>query len=110
MLLDHKGGQYQITDPAKLSGTNCDYVNWDGVSNAETMTYSDVSEDYGNGGNYIPSLAPGKSIQIHMAWIVNENLLDHLYLNLNGDCNAYAFSDTLTKSGVVDIRPAVPLS
>lgn len=110
MLLDHKGGQYQITDPAKLSGTDCDYVNWDGVSNTETMAYSDVSEDYGNGGNYIPSLAPGKSIQIHMAWIVNENLLDHLYLNLNGDCNAYAFSDTLTKSGVVDIRPAVPLS
>ena len=74
------------------------------------MAYSDVSEDYGNGGNYIPSLAPGKSIQIHMAWIVNENLLDHLYLNLNGDCNAYAFSDTLTKSGVVDVRPAVSLS
>lgn len=110
MLLDHKGGQYQITDPAKLSGTDCDYVNWDGVSNTETMAYSDVSEDYGNEGNDIPSLAPGKSIQIHMAWIVNENQLDHLYLNLNGDGNAFAFNDTLTRSGIVDIHPAVPRS
>lgn len=110
MLLDHKGGQYQITDLAKLSGTDCDDVDWDGVSNTESFTYSDVSENYGNGGNYIPSLAPGKSIQIHMAWIVNENQLDHLYLNLNGDGNAFAFNDTLTISGIVDIRPAVPRS
>lgn len=45
-----------------------------------------------------------------MAWIVNENQLDHLYLNLNGDGNAFAFIDTLTRSGIVDIRPAVPRS
>ena len=62
-----------------------------------------VSEEYGNGGNYISSLKPDESVQVEMAWIVNENDLEHLYLNLNGDGAAYAFSDATLKMGVVDI-------
>ena len=67
------------------------------------MTYNSISEDYGNGGNYISSLKPGESIQVNMAWIVNENDLNNMYLNLNGDGAAYEFSDSMLKTGLVDI-------
>ena len=67
------------------------------------QTYNSISEDYGNGGNYISSLKPGESIQVNMAWIVNENDLNNMYLNLNGDGAAYEFSDSMLKTGLVDI-------
>lgn len=104
MLMNHKDGTYQIYDPAEQSGTDCDRVIWDGVAHAAEMTYYSVSEDYGNGGNYISSLKPGESIQVNMAWIVNENDLDNMYLNLNGDGGAYEFSDSMLNTGLVDIR------
>ena len=52
---------------------------------------------------YISSLKPNESMQVDMAWIVNENDLDHMYLNLNGDGGAFQFTDSALKSGVVDI-------
>lgn len=104
MLMNHEGGVYQIYDPAEQSGDDYDRVIWDGVAHAAEMTYSSVSENYGNGGNYISSLKPGESIQVHMAWIVNENDLDHMYLNLGGDGSAYEFSDLTLDTGVADIR------
>ena len=103
MLLNHKDGLYQICNHAELSGEDYDRVIWDGVAHTAEMTYYSVSEDYGNGGNYISSLKPGESKQVNMAWIVNENELDHMYLNLNGDGGALQFSDSTLKSGVVDI-------
>ena len=36
-------------------------------------------------------------------WIVNENDLNNMYLNLNGDGAAYEFSDSMLKTGLVDI-------
>ena len=45
----------------------------------------------------------GESIQVNMAWIVNENDLNNMYLNLNGDGAAYEFSDSMLKTGLVDI-------
>ena len=68
------------------------------------MTYFSVSEDYGNGGNYISSLKPGESVQVNMAWIVNESDLDDIYLNLSGDGVIYEFSDSVLTTGLVDIR------
>ena len=103
MLMNHENGMYHICSRAELSGEKCDRVIGDSVAHTSEMTYSSVSEDYGNGGNYISSLKPGESKQVDMAWIVNENELDHLYLNLNGEGGAYQFSDSAIKSGVVDI-------
>ena len=103
MLMNHENGIYQICNPAELPGKDYDRVIWDGVAHPGEMTYYSVSEDYGNGGNYIASLKPGESIQVNMAWIVNENELDHMYLNLNGDGGVLQFSDSTLKSGVVDI-------
>ncbi len=104
MLMNHKDETYQIYDPAEQSGDGYDRIIWDGVARTAEMTYSSVSEDYGNGGNYISSLKPGESIQLNMAWIVNENDIDNMYLNLNGDGAAYSFTDSMLKTGLVDIR------
>lgn len=103
MLMNHEDGIYQIYNPAEQSDDDYDRVIWDGVADAAEMTYSSVSENYGNGGNYISSLKPGESIRVNMAWIVNENELDNMYLNLNGDGGAYEFSDSMLKAGLVDI-------
>ncbi len=104
MLMKHKDGMYQIYDPAEQSGAGYDRIIWDGVAQTAEMTYCSVSEDYGNGGNYISSLKPGESIQVNMAWIVNENDMDNMYLNLTGDGAAYSFTDSMLKTGLIDIR------
>ena len=103
MLMNHEDGIYRIYDPKERSGNDYDRIIWDGVAKTAEMTYSSVAEDYGNGRNYISSLKPGESIQVNMAWIVNENDLDNMYLNLNGDGAAIEFSDSTLEIGVVDI-------
>ena len=103
MFLNHEDGIYEIYDPGDQSGDGFDRVIWNGGAKTREMQYYSVSEEYGNGGNYISSLKPDESVQVEMAWIVNENDLEHLYLNLNGDGAAYAFSDATLKMGVVDI-------
>ena len=103
MLLNHENGIYEIYDPGEQSGDGFDRVIWNGGAKTPEMQYYSVSEDYGNGGNYISSLKPDESVQVDMAWIVDENDLDHMYLNLNGDGAAYEFSDATLKMGLVDI-------
>lgn len=103
MLLNHEDGIYEIYDPGAQSGDGFDRVIWDGGAKTREMQYYSVSEKYGNGRNYISSLKPDESVQVDMAWIVNENDLNHMYLNLNGDGAAYEFSDATLKTGLVDI-------
>lgn len=103
MLLNHENGIYEIYDPGEQSGDGFDRVIWNGGAKTPEMQYYSLSEDYGNGRNYISSLKPDESVQVDMAWIVNENDLDHMYLNLNGDGAAYEFSDATLKMGLVDI-------
>ena len=103
-LIRHKNGKYHIYNAMEQSGDGYDRVSWDGVAHTAEMTYSSVREDYGNGGNYISSLKPGESIQVNMAWIVNENDLADMYLNLDGEGGAYDFGEGMLEAGVVDIR------
>ena len=105
MLINHEDGKYRICSSAELTGADCDRVVWDGAAYAGEMTYYSIAEDYGNGGNYISSIAPGESIQVTMAWIVNENELPYMYLNLNSEGAALEFTDSVLESGVMDIRP-----
>lgn len=103
MLMNHENGVYEIYHPTDQSGAGYDRVMWDGVAKANEMTYCSILEDYGNGGNYISSLKPGESVQVNMAWIVNENDLEHMYLNLNTEGGAYEFLDSTLKLGMVNI-------
>ena len=103
VLLNHQNGKYKIYDPEERNGSGYDRVEGDSVARIGEMGYSSVKEEYGNGGNYIPSLKPGESIQIEMAWIVNESDLGNMYLDLQGEGGTYSISETMKNTGVVYI-------
>lgn len=102
MLLRETEGNYQAYDPREEAGDGYDHIIWDGAARIGEMVYRNLSDDYGDGGNYIPALKAGESVQVSMAWIVNESDLKDMYLNLNGD-NIQFKAKTLA-SGIVDIR------
>ena len=101
MRLKQENGQYQIYSH---SGNEYDSVRGDSVARAMEMTYFSQKEAYGNGGNYISSLKPGDCVQVAMAWIVNENDLENIYLNLCGNGGSMEFSEDVLQTGLVDIR------
>lgn len=103
MMMKHKDGMYRIYNPADQSGRDYDRIQWDGAADTGEMTYFNVSEHNGNGKNYISSLKSGESVKVNMAWIVNENDLEHMYLNLNGGGATLEFSDEVIKNGLVDL-------
>lgn len=47
------------------AGDGYDYISWTGVAKTGEMVYYSVSENYGNGGNYISSIKPGESTTEH---------------------------------------------
>lgn len=94
-------GTYTIYMPGTEAGTDYDYYISDGVAKTAEMTYCSVQDDYGKGKNYIPSLKPGESVQVNMAWIVNEKDLENLYLNLNDTGGCYEISERMCHTGVV---------
>ena len=103
VLLDHQNGKYRIYDPEEKSGNGYDFVEGDGAAGIGEMRYFSVKEEYGNGGNYISSLKPGESIQIEMAWIVNESDLGDMYLDLQEEGSTYNISEAMKNTGVVYI-------
>lgn len=102
MKLHSDGSTYEAYVPEEESGDGYDRTTWDSAARTGEMKYYSVTDNYGNGGNYIPTLKPGESIQISMAWIVNESDLTEAYLNLTG--SSYQFNDETLASGVIDIR------
>ena len=100
-LSKQNDGTYTIYMPGTEAGEDYDYYISDSVAKTAEMTYSSVQDDYGNGKNYIPSLKPGESVQVNMAWIVNEKDLENLYLNLNDTGGCYEISERMCHTGVV---------
>ena len=103
MLLQDKDEKYSIYNLCSNSEKECDYVEGSSVARAAEMRYGSVRENYG-GSNYILSLRPGESIDVSMAWIVNENDLDKMYLNLSTYGGNLEFTEGALETGVVDIR------
>lgn len=95
-------GTYTVYVDGETPGEGYDRYIGDGVARTAEMTYFTMQEDYGNGGNYI-SLKPGESIKINMAWIVNEQDIKNMYLNLNGTGCSYEFDDAIMENGLVYI-------
>ena len=61
LLMVH--GKVQLYIPTEQAGDGYDYISWAGVAKTGEMVYYSVSENYGNGGNYISSIKPGESVQ-----------------------------------------------
>ena len=94
-------GTYTVYMPGTEAGEDYDYYSSDGVAKTAEMTYCSVQDDYGKGKNYIPSIKPGESVQVNMAWIVNEKDIKNLYLNLNGTGGCYEITENMCHTGVV---------
>lgn len=84
-------------------GEAWDEVYYDGVAMHQEMWYYDV---YGGdrGNNYIASIQPGETVTVHMAWVVPEEELGYMYLNMDTYGGAAEFSDNSLAVGYVDIR------
>lgn len=80
--------------------------NWDQIVNTSVtslgeMYYYDIHGGE-RGNNYIPSIAPGETVTLHIANIVHEEHLPYLYLDLTGA--GHEFSVQGLEKGYVDIR------
>ena len=91
LTMTRENGKVQIYVSAEQAGDGYDRITWDGAAHTGEMVY-------------ISSIKPGESVQLNMAWIVNENDLKNLYLNVTGDGAAYEFSENIMKNGLVEIR------
>lgn len=84
-------------------GDNWDSTQITGEAGFQEMWYYDVHGGE-RGNNYIPSIKPGETATIHMAWLVPEEELGYLYLNLDPYGATYEFDVHSLQMGYVDIR------
>ncbi len=96
-------GQMQIQLEEKpAEGDEWEHAVNHGLSHSWEMLYYDVHGGE-RGNNYIPSIQPGETVTVHMAWVVKEEDLGKLYLSLNTS-GGTEFSDDALKIGYVDIK------
>lgn len=104
LRMEENGNTVRIREGKEPDGSG----QWDaalmrGVAGAREMFYYDVHGGE-RGNNYIPVIEPGETVTVHLAWVVPEEELPYLYLNLNTQGDAYTFSDSALETGYVDIR------
>ncbi len=101
-LLDQTENGYQRYDYEAQSGEDYDYVEWNGALSLDGgMQYYDSQSDIGK--NYISSLAAGESTEVNIAWIVNEEDLCRMYLEVSG-AGADPTSEDGEQAVLVDVR------
>ena len=103
MLLNEKGHEYEVYTMDDITGEADDKIEGSSVARAAEMGYFDVQDEERFGKNTIKSLKPGESVTVNMAWIVNENDLDHMYLNLAPEGVDYEFTDIILDMGLVKL-------
>lgn len=82
-LLTQTDDGYQEYNYMEQSGEDYDYVEWDsGLATDGGMRYYDNQNEIGK--NHISSLAAGESTKVNVAWIVNEEDLGRMYLEVSG--------------------------
>lgn len=86
-------GQTAVWDEAVLKG----------AAHHVEMWYYDVHGGE-QGNNYISRLMAGETATVHMAWLVPEEELAYLYLNLDTYGDSYELSEHSLEVGYVDIR------
>ena len=101
-LLDRTKNGYQRYDYEAQSGEDYDYVEWNGALSLDGgMQYYGSQNEIGK--NYISSLAAGESAQVNVAWIVNEEDLDRMYLEVSGS-GADLTEEDAEQALLVDVR------
>ena len=101
MALEEENGAYRILADEEADGTYGTYLDHSMIGPCE-MAYYDVTGGARN-NNYIPEIGAHESTVVHMAWLVEEEKLDKLFLSVNGD-TGYEFTDAELETGLVDLR------
>jgi len=103
--LEETGDGYRFYDRAQSDDdARTEFVICDSVGGFGEMDYFDAHGGE-RGNNYISSLKPGETVELHIAKVVNEDELDKMYLSLDTSGAAYEFTDDMMETGLVDIRP-----
>ena len=101
-LLTQTDDGYQEYNYMEQSGEDYDYVEWNsGLAIDGGMRYYDNQNEIGK--NYISSLAAGESTKVNVAWIVNEEDLGRMYLEVSGFC-ASLTGPNVDMAQLVDVR------
>lgn len=102
-LAEGSDGTYTLYNRASQESGDWDKTEQNSPAGYLTeMQYFDVYGGEGtNAKNYITSLAPGETVTVHLAFLVNEDELPYLFLNPSGTggLDDYSLSD-----GLVDLR------
>ncbi|MDE7479319.1 MAG: DUF4367 domain-containing protein, partial [Lachnospiraceae bacterium] len=102
-IVEENGQMKMYTGKASDQSTAWDDAVPAGIAHNREMWYYDV-----HGGerrnNYITNLEAGETATVHMAWLVPEEELGYLYLNLDTFGGSYEFSESSLNLGYVDIR------
>ena len=102
-IVEENGQMKMYTGKASDESTAWDDAVPAGIAHNREMWYYDV-----HGGerrnNYITNLEAGETATVHMAWLVPEEELGYLYLNLDTFGGSYEFSESSLNLGYVDIR------
>lgn len=92
------GDVFQVLD---RTDDTCDYVENAHQYIGHEMGYMDVFGGQLGVKNYIPEIRPGESATVHLAWLVNEDELDKLYLDFQGNMT---FTEDGLETGYVDLN------
>lgn len=102
-IVEENGQMKMYTGKASDGSAAWDDAVPAGLAGNREMWYYDVHGGE-QGNNYITDLKAGELATVHMAWIVPEEELGYLYLNLDTSGGSYEFSESSLALGYVDIR------
>lgn len=93
---------FTIFEPTPTKDVEYDYWDNTDITDYGRMDYFDIVDEYGK--NNIPALAPGETIELQLAFVVNECQAEKLLLSMSGDGGGTTFSDRDLAIGYVDLR------
>lgn len=103
-FLTHEDGKFlNYVQPCSGDEPYSYIVRSNGFS-LETMHYYDVRGTAGDGGNHFDEFGPGDSVTIHVAYVVDEDLLPYMYLCVDGTNNLASALANQGKVTIFDIR------
>ncbi len=90
MNIYHENGEWRLPSP---SGEGYDYVDFavQMIGTGEMAYYAVEGDTIVK--NYLPSIAPGESKTVDMAWIIDVDDVDDLYLNLGDSSGSFTAED-----------------
>lgn len=85
-FLRQNDGMYQKIDNENRFDTDRSYDVTSSLYRSGGEEFSaDVSDSDTHGGNYIPHMEAGESVHMQIAWIVDEDMLPYMYIDVDKD-------------------------